>query len=185
MKFLLKALMLCAISLPVYASGLLDNLRYGIALVNQNETLELKSGGTVASASHSSSGFALFAEKYYRKKFRFSGSLGLTSHPGNKIINATLSADYLYPIDGRTALFGGLAAGGAGQQYDGSSLTDMSMGLVYGAQLGALFYINHYLSIDLGYRLRISSLKSEVTGTSDTITATGLDELYVGFVISL
>lgn len=185
MKYLIRAAILFIFSLPVYAGSFWDNLRYGIAVINQNQSLELNSGGSISTSSQSSTGFAVFAEKFRHQKYRFSGSLGLTSHPDNKIYNATVSADYLYPIDGRTALFGGVAAGGAGQQFDGASFSDISLGLLYGAQLGAAFYINRHLTIDLGYRLRITSLETKIASSSDVITTTGLDEIYLGFVIKL
>ena len=183
MKYLATFLLL-VLSGAAQAESLLNNLRYGVTLLSQDLAFEVASDTAVASASESNSGIAIFAEKFYNHKYRFSGSLGLVSHTGSKILNATLSADYLYPIDGRTALYGGLAIGGAGQQYNGSSLSDMSMGLVFGGQLGALFFINNNISLDLAYRIRSTSLEAEVAGSPLLITTTGLDEIALGLVIS-
>jgi len=168
----------------IQAGSLLSNLRYGVTLLSQNITFDIDSGTGVQSDSQSSSGFAVYAEKFYHQKYRFSGSVGLVSHTGSKIVTTTLSADYLYPIDGRTALYGGLAAGGAGQQYEGASLSDMSLGLLYGGQLGVLFFINNHLTIDLAYRLRSANLEANVAANSSLITTTSLDEVALGLVIN-
>jgi len=183
MKFLHYFLLLI-MSLPLQADNLLNNLRYGITLLNQDLSFDIDSATGVVSDSQNASGFAVFAEKYSQQKYRFSGSLGLVSYTGSKVLSANLSADYLYPISGRTALYGGMSLGAAGQQYDGNSLSDMSLGLVYGGQLGTLFFINKNLTLDLAYRLRSTDLESNISTSGSSITTTRLDEIALGFVVS-
>ncbi len=184
MKYLHIILLFMSLSVSAQAGSLLKNLRYGVGAVNQKLVFDAVSDTSSVNTSESNTGFSIFAEKFFKRKYRVSGSAEFVSHTDSKIISTTLSADYIHPIDGRTALYGGLAIGGVGQQYNGSSLTDMSLGTLTGAQLGAVFFINNHLTIDLAYRLRRTNLEAEVAGTNVLITTTDLDALALGFVIN-
>ena len=57
--------------------------------------------------------------------------------------------------------------------------------MVYGAQLGGIVFISDNLMLELGYRLRLTNLETEIStapGTTETIDQ--LNETYLSLVVS-
>ena len=101
------------------------------------------------------------------------------------ITSLTAAADYLMPVSSNLALFGGVAAGVAGQKYSDSSFSDMSMAPVYGAQLGGILFVSDNLMLELGYRLRLTNLETEITTLPASVdTIDQLDEAYLSLILS-
>ena len=89
------------------------------------------------------------------------------------------------PVSSNFALFGGMAAGVVGQKYTTSSFSDMSMAMVYGAQLGGIMFVSDNFMMELGYRLRLTNLETEITTLPASIdTVDQLDEAYLGLTFS-
>jgi len=83
------------------------------------------------------------------------------------------------------AVFGGVAAGAAGQKYSDSSFSDMSLAPVYGAQLGGIMFVSDSLMLELGYRLRLTNLETEITTIPASIdTVDQLNETYLSLILS-
>ena len=170
---------------PASEQPFFSNIHIGLAFISQSLDVINSNGTTTTTNSESSSGFGIYADKYIGDKYRLNGTLSYVSYDNFAIISATTAADYIVPINANFALFGGLAVGVAGQKYTESSASDMSLALVYGAQLGGILFVSDNLMLELGYRLRLTNLETEITtapGNTDTIEQ--LNEGYISFVVS-
>lgn len=159
-----------------------SDLSYGIMFISQS--VDVTNSATTTTSSESGSGIGIYADKFYQNQYRFNGTLSYVSYDNFMITSLTAAADYLYPINANVALFAGVAAGGAGQKYSGSSFSDMSMALVYGAQLGGIMFVSDNLMLELGYRLRMTSLETEITTPASTDSIDELNETYLSLIIS-
>lgn len=166
------------------AEGLLDELSFGVSVVRQESSLSLTTAGNNIRYTDDATGIELYAEHYHLGKYRYKGSLAHIGYDGFDITELTVAADYLIPMDQQFSLFAGGAAGVAVQQFSDTGLSDSSSGLVYGVQLGGIYYLNKYFMAELGYRLRQASLKSEVAGASNSrIELDQLDEIYISLLL--
>jgi hypothetical protein len=170
---------------PVKEKSFFSNLSYGIMFISQSVDVTNDNGTTSVTNSESGSGIGIYADKFYKQQYRFNGTLSYISYDNFIITSLTAAADYLVPVSANIALFGGLAAGGTGQKYNNSGFGDMSLALVYGAQLGGIMFVNDNLMLELGYRLRMTNLETEITTTPvSTDTIDQLDEAYLSLVFS-
>jgi len=170
MKKLISILAFMLLSAPAYAESLLDNTILGIAFINQDADIKISGPTTSASVSESGSGFGIYLDKYHKRKYRFNGTLSYITYDDFDVMQAMLSADYLIPVNGTVTFFAGASGGGALQQYSDASFSDSSLGFVYGAQAGAIAYINKNIMLELGYRARPTSIETEIESSPGTTT---------------
>lgn len=170
---------------PPKEESFFSNLSWGLAFIGQSVDVTNKNGATSTTSSESGSGIGIYADKFIDGNYRLNGTLSYVSYDNFIITSLTASADYIVPLNPSFALFGGLGAGGAGQKYSNSSFSDMSLAMVYGAQLGGIVFISDNLMLELGYRLRLTNLETEIStapGTTETIDQ--LNETYLSLVVS-
>lgn len=184
LNFLLLTIFLLTPSTVLSADGLLDELSFGVSVLRQESSLTLTTAGNHISYTDDASGFELYAEHYHQGKYRYKGSLVHIAYDEFDITELVAAADYLMPLSPQLSLFAGAAAGVAVQQFSGAGLSDSSSGLIYGAQLGGIYYLNKYFMAELGYRLRLTSLKTEVDDASNSrIELDQLDEMYISLLL--
>lgn len=169
---------------PPKEENFFDNLSYGVILISQSVDVTVDDGTTSVTDSESGSGIGIYADKFVRGQYRYNGTLSYVSYDDFTITSLTVGADYLMPMSSSFALFGGVAAGGAGQKYSDAGFGDMALGLVYGAQLGGILFVSDNLMLELGYRLRLTDLETEITTPAATTTIDELSETYLSLVIS-
>lgn len=170
---------------PPKEESFFSNLSYGIMFISQSVDVTNTSGTTSTTGSETGSGIGIYADKFYKNKYRFNGTFSYVSYDNFVITSLTAAADYLMPVSGNLALFGGVAAGVAGQKYTNSSFSDMSMAMVYGAQLGGIMFVSDNLMLELGYRLRLTNLETEITTIPASIdTIDQLNETYLSLIFS-
>ena len=170
---------------PPKEESFFSNMSLGLVFIGQSVDVTNKNGATSTTSSESGSGIGIYADKFIDGNYRLNGTLSYVSYDNFIITSLTASADYIVPLNPSFALFGGLAAGGAGQKYSNSSFSDMSLAMVYGAQLGGIVFISDNLMLELGYRLRLTNLETEIStapGTTETIDQ--LNETYLSLVVS-
>jgi hypothetical protein len=170
---------------PPKEESFFSNLSYGIMFISQSVDVTNTSGATSTTSSETGSGIGIYADKFYKNTYRFNGTFSYVSYDNFAITSLTAAADYLIPVSSNFALFGGAAAGVAGQKYSDSGFGDMSMAMVYGAQLGGILVMSDNLMLELGYRLRLTNLETEITTIPASIdTIDQLNETYLSLVIS-
>ncbi len=161
------------ISKSVYAGN------FGISFISQSVDIENTTSGVITNSTDTGTGFGLYMDSYFKRKYRVNSSLSYITYDTFDVAQLMFSADYLMPVSSRISFFGGLAVGGALQTYSDSSFSDGALGAVYGAQLGAILFVNDSIMLELGYRLRPSSgLETEIVVDSSTTTVTDLSEGY-------
>ena len=184
MKNIISLLIFMMLSSSVHSESFFNNTIIGVAFINQSADFTINGPDSVVSGSDSGSGFGLYLDKYYKRTYRLNGTLSYISYSAFDISELIFSADYLYPINSHISFFGGLAAGGAIQKYTASNITDSASGLVYGAQLGAIAYINDNLMLEAGYRLRPTSIETELDSLPGAIsTVDDLSETYFSILL--
>jgi len=184
MKKVILIFSMLLISKNINAEGVFDNTIFGVSFISQSVDIEVTTTGTVTESTDSGSGFGLYLDKYYKKKFRFNSTLSYIGYDTFDIAQLMFSADYLLPVNSRISFFGGVAAGGALQKYSDVGAGDSALGAVYGVQLGGIAFINDNLMLELGYRLRPSSgIETEVVNTDSIISVTDLSEVYFGILL--
>ena len=156
-----------------------SDLFYGLGVINQKVDVTVTSGGSSATGSESSSGLALFADYYYRSKYRFNGTLGYVDYTDFYTLSVTASADYLFPYDDRTTFFAGVTGGGISQVYNDSSLSDMAVSYLAGYQLGGIWLASRNIMLELGYRQRSTDLETDITSTGAVATVDQVSETYL------
>lgn len=188
MPFLLNFLLLTSLLITPFtessAEGVLDELSFGVSVVRQESSLSLKTAGNNIRYTEDATGIEFYAEHYHLGKYRYKGSLAHIAYDGFDITELVIAADYLIPMDPQFSLFVGGAAGVGVQQFSDTGLSDSSSGLLYGVQLGGIYYLNKYFMAELGYRLRQASLKTEVADASNSrIELDQLDEIYISLLL--
>lgn len=169
-------------SSALHAENFLDNTILGVAFISQNVDTEIS--GTGVTTSESGSGLGIYLDKYYKRKYRFNGTLSYITYDDFDITQLMVSADYLMPVNSSISFFGGGSIGGAIQTYSDASLSDSAIGLVYGVQLGAIGYISKNLMLEAGYRLRPTNIETDiVTSPGTTATVDDLSETYISILL--
>ena len=175
-------LFLLLTSINVNAENFMDNTILGIAFINQ--TVDIEVTGTTLTGSDSGSGLGIYLDKYYKRIYRFNGTLSYVTYDDFDISQLMVSADYLLPISPEISFFGGAAVGGALQKYSDASVSDAALGLVYGVQTGAIAYINNNIMLELGYRLRPTSIETDVENIPGAVvTINDLSETYISLLL--
>lgn len=182
MKKIYVMIIMMMLSTNALSEGFFDNTIFGVAFINQNVDIEV-TGTNAGTFSDSGSGLGLYLDKYYKKTYRFNGTLSYVTYDTFDITELIFSADYLVPVSPQISLFGGAALGGALQKYSDSSASDGALGAVYGVQLGGIVFINNNLMLEVGYRLRPTSIETEITGSTDIVTIDDLSETYISLLL--
>ncbi len=166
------------------AEGFLDNAIMGVSLVNQ--TMEIEVGGSEGSSEYTETGTGLgvYMDVYYRPRIRFNGTLSYIAYDDFDILETIVSADYLLPVNDTLSFFTGLAGGAAVQKFSDSGFGDAALGLVYGAQLGGIIYINEQWMFEAGYRLRLTDIETDIAVPAGTTTTVNdLSESYLSVIM--
>lgn len=176
--------LLVAPSAVLSANSFFDELSFGVSVVRQEASLTLTTAGNRIGYTDDATGIELYTEYYHQGKYRYKGSLVHSAYDDFDIIELLIAADYLMPVSPQFSLFAGGAAGTALQQFPDTGLSDSSSGLLYGTQLGGIYYLNKHFMAELGYRLRLTSLKTEVADASNSrIELDQLDEIYISLLL--
>lgn len=70
------------------------------------------------------------------------------------------------------------------QKYSDVNMSDASFGLIYGAQIGGIAYINSDLMLEAGYRQKFSNIETKVTGVSGIDAELDeVSEFYLNFLL--
>ena len=168
-----------------------DALFYGIALINQTVTQEIKSVAPAAPSSisidESASGLGLYADYFYKGDYRFNGTISFINYELFKLTSLTASADLLYPLNSAYTLFTGATLGSAAMQFNGGSLSDSSLGTLYGIQAGAIGFFSNGIMIELGYRLRSANIETDIFDAGIRVATSSINDLnetYLNLIIT-
>ncbi len=179
-------LIVCIAVLPgsLFAEGFLDDAVMGVALVNQIVDIEVGGSEGTSKYSESGTGLGVYLDYYYRPRYRINGTLSYIPYDDFDIVETVASADYLLPVNETISLFAGLSGGIAMQKFNDAGLSDAALGIVYGAQLGGIVYINEQWMFEAGYRLRLTDLETDIAiPAGTTTTVSDLNESYLGVVM--
>ncbi|HEY9200117.1 MAG TPA: hypothetical protein VIQ81_00855 [Gammaproteobacteria bacterium] len=184
LNHLLLVLFAVTPSFALSAERFLDDLSFGVSVLQQESSLTLTTADNNTRYTDDATGIELYAEHYHQGKYRYKGSFAYIAYEGFDITEAVVSADLLMPLNPQFSLFAGAASGAALQQFPEAGVSDSSVGLIYGGQLGGIYYLNRHLMAELGYRLRLTSLKTEVNGANNSfIEFDQLDEIYISLLL--
>ena len=171
------------VSAKLHAESFFDNSIFGIAVINQSVDIEVSGVGQSATTSESGTGLGVYLDKYYKGKYRFNGTLSYIPYDRFDIAQLMVSADYLMPLNEQISFFAGLAGGSALQKYSDASISDSALGLVYGAQLGGIIYINKNIMLESGYRFRPANIETQIEATSQISTINDMSEFYFSILL--
>jgi len=168
-----------------------DQVFYGIALINQQITQKIQtvSPASLATAKDTGTGLGLYADYFYNGDYRLNASLTYIGYDTFTFTSLTASADYLFPVNSGFTLFTGITAGGAGVKFSDAGVSEMSLGILYGIQAGAIAFLSNGIMIELGYRIRPADIETEILDpTTKVLIATStideLSETYLNLVIT-
>ena len=160
-----------------------EKLFWGISAISQQVDLTINNGTTSSTNTDDGTGFGIYADMYHKNKYRFNGAVSYIDYTNFAITSVTASADYLVPVNTQATFFIGATAGSAGQVYSGAGVSDSAFAGLYGIQTGAIMLLGNNIILEAGYRLRFTSLETEFTGTTTTITVDELNETYLSLTI--
>lgn len=184
LNLLLLAMLVAAPSISLSAEQFLDDLSFGVSVVRQESSLSLITADNKSRYTEDATGIELYAEHYHLGKYRYKGSLAHIAYDGFDVSELVASSDYLIPLNPQFSLFAGGAVGFALQQFPDTDLSDTSSSLLYGIQLGGIYYLNKHFMTEAGYRLRLTSLKTELGDAGNSrIEIDQLDEMYISLLV--
>lgn len=184
MKKLFNSLLFVLAVSNAQAEGILDNTVFGVSLINQDINLAVNVSGNTVNVSDSGTGFGIYLDKYYKRKYRFNSALSYVGYDSFDLAEFSVSADYLIPLNQKISFFAGLSAGAGMQKYSDVNMSDASFGLIYGAQIGGIAYINSDLMLEAGYRQKFSNIETKVTGVSGIDAELDeVSEFYLNFLL--
>lgn len=163
-------------------AGHASDIIWGLSAVKQEINQTITSGMSTITATDDATGFGLQADIYYQTKYRFNGTINYVDYTDFTISSASVSADYLVPIDSQKTLFIGATVGGIGQVYASSGLSDSAFSYLHGFRLGGIALLSSNFMLEAGYRLQSTDLKTEFVG-GDTSTIDELNELYLSLMV--
>lgn len=174
-----------AATAPAKEPSFFDNTRIGLVLISQSLDVTSTNGGGSTVSSKTGSGLGIYLDKFYGGQYRVNGTLSYVSYDNFVISSLTFAGDYLLPLNANLAIFGGIAIGGVGQKYTNSTVGDMSLAPVYGAQLGGIIFISDNLMMEVGYRLRLTKLETNITSAPGTVeNIDQMNETYLSLILS-
>jgi len=184
MKKLISILFLSLFVSHTQASNILDGAVFGVSLIRQDVNLLINTPGSAFSRNESATGMGVYLDKYYKRKYRFNSTLSYVAYDSFDLTELTVSADYLIPLNQSVSFFAGLSGGGGLQKYSDAGISDASFGLVYGAEIGGIAYVNSNLMLESGYRKKLSNIDTEVTSVSGMVVDLDeINEFYFSFIL--
>jgi len=184
MKKLISILFLSLFVSHTQAGNILDGAVFGVSLIRQDVNLAINIPGSGFSRNESATGIGVYLDKFYKRKYRFNSTLSYVAYDSFDLAELTVSADYLVPLNQRVSFYAGLTGGGGMQKYSDVGISDASFGLVYGAEIGGIVYVNSNLMIESGYRKKLSNITTEVTSVSGMVVDLDeINEFYFNFLL--
>jgi len=184
MKKLICILLCLFFASSIQAASVLDNIVFGVSLIRQDVNLEINTSGSTVNRSESGTGLGVYIDKYYKRKLRFNSTFSYVGYDSFNLAELTVAADYLVPLNRKVSFFAGLSGGGGLQKFSDSGISDASLGLIYGAEIGGIAYVDSNLMLESGYRKKISNIKTEVTSVSGTNASLDeVNEFYFSFLL--
>ena len=184
MKKIIRILFLFLLSSSTQAGSILDDVVFGASLIKQDVNLTINSSGSAVNRNESGTGIGIYIDKYYKRQFRFNSTFSYVGYDSFDLSQLTVSADYLVPLNQKVSFFAGLSGGGGLQKYSDAGISDASFDLIYGAEIGAIAYVNSNLMVESGYRKKLSNIETEVTSVSGMSTALDeVSEFYFSFLL--
>jgi len=184
MKKHISILLCLFVSNSTQAASFLDDVVFGVSLIRQDVNLEINTLDSTVNRSESGTGFGVYVDKYYKRKLRFNSTFSYVGYDSFNLAELTVSTDYLVPLNQKVSFFAGLSGGGGLQKFSDSGISDASLGLIYGAEIGGIAYVNSNLMLESGYRTKLSNIKTEVTSVSGMNTALDeVNEFYFSFLL--
>lgn len=162
---------------------LFSNLHFGVTVIDQGVDTSIRSATSKVTTSENGNGFGIFADKYYRGKYRFNAAFSYVDYTDFNIRCLTASADYLFPYSNNITFFAGATTGAVVQAYSDDNLNYTTMGLIYGIQFGGIAYASKNLMLELGYRLRPVDLETDLDHIASTATVDQVSETYFSFLM--
>lgn len=179
MNFLIRCLLLLSVSGTLKAEFYGDNLLFGVSLIRQYAEMETLVTGATSSLSETGAGLGFYLDKYVQRNFRINGTFSYVVYSEFDVIELMFSADYLIPANETFSFFVGVAGGGIGQKHMNAVASDYALGGAYGAQFGAMKFINENIMVEMGYRYRQSNITTDVGTTVESrITLEQVNEFY-------
>lgn len=80
MKKLFNSLLFVLAVSNAQAEGILDNTVFGVSLINQDINLAVNVSGNTVNVSDSGTGFGIYLDKYYKRKYRFNSALSYVGY---------------------------------------------------------------------------------------------------------
>lgn len=174
-----RRIMLFCLLLTLSQQATAADIFYGIGLLNQEVDISISNGSSTLTTSEDASGIAVFADMYYQGRYRFNGTVSYVDYTDFYISSATASADYLIPVDASFTLFAGVTGGITSHAYSDSSVADMAMSYLAGAQLGGIMVAGDHFMLELGYRQRVTDLETDLTNIGAVATIDKISETYI------
>jgi len=166
------------------ATGYFDDLLYGVSVISQEARTTVTTPATKTFFKDRGVGLEAYADKYFERKYRLKGALGIITYDGFDVAELIVSTDILLPANSEVSMFMGASAGLGMQQLKGDSLSDSALGLIYGIQFGGIVYLNNNYMAEAGVRLRSANIATEATSVADsTVEMNGADELYISLLM--
>ena len=171
-------------SCNLYAESFLDNAIFGVSVINQDINLEVKQPGNTLNLTESGTGVGVYLDKYYAGKYRFNSTISYVAYDEFDLASLSLSADYLVPFNKELSFFVGVSGGAGMQQHAEQSVSDASVGLIYGVQLGGIAYLSKQVMAEIGYRQKSANIVTDVTAANITETVINeVDEIYLSLLL--
>ncbi len=182
MRRLSALLVLLLSSFTASAESFFQDATIGIAVISQSADVSISGSGDSNATSESGIGMGVYLEKYDQKKYRYNATFSIIGYDDFDIYGLVASADYILPLNYNFSAFAGVSAGAAMQNY--TSISDSAVAPVYGVQFGGILYVSDQLMLELGYRIRPTSLETEVEIPAGTVVEVDdLSEAYLNILI--
>lgn len=188
MKKLIYIGLLLGLSCNASAESFFKNSIFGLSALTQGVDYEVSGNSiTTISNSETGAGLELYLDKFYQRSYRLKASFSYVAYDTFDISQLMFSGDYLMPVNSSLTLFAGGALGGAMQKFSDGGIADASLGVVGGVQLGGILFVNNSLMLEMGYRLRPTSIETELLDSSGAVTqlsvVNDLSEAYFSFLL--
>jgi len=95
MKKIICSLLFALTANNVQAESILDDTVFGVSLIHQNVNLSVNDSGTTVNTDESGTGFGVYLDKYYKRKYRFNSTFSYVGFVVFDLAELSFSADYL------------------------------------------------------------------------------------------
>jgi hypothetical protein len=186
---MLNRLLLASVLLLISSNALAGNTLYGITFISQSITQEITpASGSSSLLETSGTGFGLYIDTFYDDTYRVNTTLSHVTHTDLNTTDFTFtslkaSADYLIPVNASFTFFMGATIGGAAMVFDEASISEASLGTLFGGQVGGIVLLPANIMLEFGYRILPTKIETDIVNTSGAVTSTSsIDELSEGYL---